>query len=705
MSVVNLREKSIHAKVVYYGPPLGGKTTSLRYIHGVMDPERRTNLISLNTDRDRTLFFDFLPINLGRIGDFTLKIQGFTVPGQVKYLLTRRYVLRGADAVVFVADSRVSERENNVTALRDLRENLAVNGLSYESIPLVLQYNKRDEPGPLELEEMDRLLNDRGIPRFETVATVGTGVFEAFAAAAGAMVERIGTEYRIGGGKDVSAAVESTLGRIHAAARAFEKSREADEPAAETPSFVVVEEGGGSDSNLSTEQLLERSLSTNMRVAELLTEVQEARSALEARVAEVEALYRLGSAAASSLDEDRVVATVVEGAAAALRVGHASILLRDEEDGAIRERGVHGFLYDPLVAGSSSPESGPGPLLTLLAAEEPLLVTEESPPGVLAAVRSREPAVRAAVAAPLRIRDETRGLLVVYYTGAGMDPGPAAVRFVGALAAGASVALENARLHGALERFNRELEAKVAERTHELEQALQELQQLDHLKEDFLSNMSHELMTPLAGIRSSAEILRTYPDMAAAEKGEFLQGIEHESERLTARLQDILDLSALDAGRVKYARAAVAPRELVQQALGRARPALEGRGVRVNFWPQTGLPKILCDARWMGRALDHLLDNAAKFSPVNGEVEVTVERDGAGVRISARDRGPGIRPEDRESLFRRFKQSGQVLTDKTPGIGAGLPLIRRIVEGHGGTMGIDGGPGRGTLVWVRLPVS
>ena len=207
MSVVNLREKSIHAKVVYYGPPLGGKTTSLKYIHRVMDPERRTNLISLNTDRDRTLFFDFLPINLGRIGDFTLKIQGFTVPGQVKYLLTRRYVLRGADAVVFVADSRATERESDLASLRDLRDNLALNGLSYDTIPLVIQYNKRDEAGLLDPEEMDRLLNDRGVPRFETVATVGTGVFEAFSAAAGAMVQRIGTQYRIGGAKDVAAAV------------------------------------------------------------------------------------------------------------------------------------------------------------------------------------------------------------------------------------------------------------------------------------------------------------------------------------------------------------------------------------------------------------------------------------------------------------------------------------------------------------------
>jgi signal transduction histidine kinase/signal recognition particle receptor subunit beta len=703
MSVVNLRDKTINAKVVYYGPPLGGKTTSLKWIHRVMDPERRTNLISLNTDRDRTLFFDFLPIGLGRIGDFTLKIQGFTVPGQVKYLLTRRYVLRGADAVVFVADSRVAEGAHNLASLKDLRENLAVNGLDYAAIPLVLEYNKRDEEPVAPVEAMDRDLNDRGVPRFETVATVGTGVFEAFAAVTTAMVERICTEYRIAGGKDVAAAVGASLGRIHASfLAAAPRAAPARAPGREGSSVVVLEErpGGAEDGT----DLLERALASNMRVAELLTQVQEARAEVESRMAELQALYRVGSAAAATLDEDRVVATVVEGAAAALGVEHASILVRDEEDGSLRERGVHGFLYDPLVAGGAGADGRP-PVLDLLASPDPVLVTAAGPPGVLDSIRAREPSVHAAVAAPLRVRDEARGLLVVYVARADREPGESEVRFLGTLAASASVALENARLHGALERFNRELEAKVAERTADLERALRELQQLDRLKEDFLSSMSHELMTPLAGVRSSAEILRTYPDMDPAERGEFLQGIEQEARRLTDRLQDILDLSALDAGRVKLSRTPVAPREFVQQALDRAGPAFRARGVKAGFWPQSALPKVLLDPRWADKALDHVLGNAAKFSPPKGEVDVTVERDGGGVRITVRDRGPGIPPEERESLFRRFKQIGQVLTDKTPGIGAGLPLARRILDLHGGSIALEGGPGKGTIVILRFPAS
>lgn len=701
MSVVNLREKTIHAKVVYYGPPLGGKTTSLKYVHRVMDPERRTQLISLNTEKDRTLFFDFLPINVGRIGEFTLRIQGFTVPGQVKYLLTRRYVLRGADAVVFVADSRKGERDGNLASLRDLRENLAINGLSFDTIPLVLEYNKRDEASAMPVAEMDRLLNARGVPRFETVATRGTGVFEAFSAVGAAMVRRICTEYRIEGGPAVAAAVESTLARVHEVAlESFEAGEFDGEGAAE----VVVGHGAASDDLPEPEELLERALATNMRVAELLTEVQEARAEAESRMAELSALHRVASAATSTLNEDRVVANVVEGAASALRVDNASILLRDEEDGALRERGVHGFLYDPLVAGGAG-AAGPGGILAVLRSGEPVRITEDGPPGLLESIRSREPSVRWAIAAPLRLAERVRGLLVAYFTGPGMPPGPSSARFLGALAASASVALENARLHGALEKLNRELEVKVAERTRELEAAVTELRQLDQLKEDFLSNMSHELMTPLSGIRSSAEILRTYPDMAPGERAEFLGGIEQEAVRLTQRLQDILDLSALDAGRSSIEVRPENFREMAQKAIERWRPALESRRLRLNFWPQTGLPRVLCDARWTMRALDHLLENSVKFSPEGAEVDVTLEGVPGGVRFSVRDRGPGIPAEEREALFRRFKQRGQVLTDKPPGLGAGLPLCRRIAERQGGAVGLEGGPGRGTVAWIRLPTA
>src|SRR5690349_15712782 len=150
-------------------------------------------------------------------------------------------------------------------------------------------------------------------------------------------------------------------------------------------------------------------------------------------------------------------------------------------------------------------------------------------------------------------------------------------------------------------------------------------------------------------------------------------------------------------------RVPAVPREIGQAAVDRTRAMAEARGVRVNFWPQSGVPRVLLDPRWMGRAVEHLLANAIKFSPADAEVDLTIDGDAGGVRVTVRDHGPGIPPGERESLFRRFKQMGQVLTDKTPGLGAGLPLARRIVEAQGGTLELGGGPGRGTIATIRIP--
>ncbi len=198
MSLIDIRERTINVKIVYYGTALSGKTTSLKHVHRVTDPEQRTELVSLNTQGDRTLFFDFLPIELGTVGGFKMKLQAFTVPGQVRYQLTRRYVLRGADAVIFVADSRPEVLDDNVVSLNSMQENLVANRFDPETIPFLLQYNKRDVPDPVPVERLSELLRFRDVPEFETVATRGDGVFEAFSALCCDLIERLAHEYPIG---------------------------------------------------------------------------------------------------------------------------------------------------------------------------------------------------------------------------------------------------------------------------------------------------------------------------------------------------------------------------------------------------------------------------------------------------------------------------------------------------------------------------
>lgn len=178
MPTYNYKARELIAKVVYYGPGRCGKTTNLQQIHARMRPETRSELLSVATETDRTIYFDLLPLNLGTISGMKFMVRLFTVPGQVYYSETRKLVLRGADGIVFVADSQEHMIDENRESLVDLKKNLAANGLDYATLPLVLQYNKRDLPRLIPTAELDATLNDRHLKGIEATATQGKGVLE-----------------------------------------------------------------------------------------------------------------------------------------------------------------------------------------------------------------------------------------------------------------------------------------------------------------------------------------------------------------------------------------------------------------------------------------------------------------------------------------------------------------------------------------------
>jgi len=178
MSFVNYHTKEINCKIVYYGPGLGGKTTNIQHVYQKTSGDNKGDIISLNTENERTLFFDFLPLDLGEIRGFKTRFHLYTVPGQVFYEASRKLILRGVDGVVFVADSQVERMEANLESLRGLEKNLLEQGYDIESIPIVMQWNKRDLPNISSKEDMSEKLNKWDFPEFEGVATTGSGVFE-----------------------------------------------------------------------------------------------------------------------------------------------------------------------------------------------------------------------------------------------------------------------------------------------------------------------------------------------------------------------------------------------------------------------------------------------------------------------------------------------------------------------------------------------
>jgi mutual gliding-motility protein MglA len=184
MSFINYSSREINCKIVYYGPGLCGKTTNLQYIYNKTNPDAKGKMISLATETERTLFFDFLPLSLGEIRGFKTRFHLYTVPGQVFYDASRKLILKGVDGVVYVGDSQMERTEANIESLENLRSNLMEQGYDLDKLPYVVQYNKRDLPNAVPLAELEEALNPTKVPYFEAVAPKGIGVFDTLKAVA-----------------------------------------------------------------------------------------------------------------------------------------------------------------------------------------------------------------------------------------------------------------------------------------------------------------------------------------------------------------------------------------------------------------------------------------------------------------------------------------------------------------------------------------
>src|SRR5436305_1788213 len=202
MVLFNYATKEITAKIVYYGPGLCGKTTNLQFIYDSLPSNNKSKMLSLSTKTDRTLFFDFLPLDLGKIRGMRTKLQLYTVPGQVYYNSTRQLVLKGADGIVFVADSQDFAIDANVESLQNLEDNLKRQGVRIREIPLVMQYNKRDLPNALPVADIDKDVNKLGAPRFESVATTGLGVEETLKGITQLVLAHLVKKYGLEGGAE-----------------------------------------------------------------------------------------------------------------------------------------------------------------------------------------------------------------------------------------------------------------------------------------------------------------------------------------------------------------------------------------------------------------------------------------------------------------------------------------------------------------------
>jgi len=709
--------RQVKLKIVYYGPALGGKTTCLQYIHRVTDPQRRTRLYTLNTASDRTLFFDLLGLDLGRIRGYRLTLQLFTVPGQVQYNTTRRAVLAGADGVVFVADSQRNQEKANLESFANLQENLKANGLDPATIPLVLQYNKRDLPDIFTRAEMDRLLNAKGYPAFETVATTGVGVMEAFAAITEATVLSVADRLGITAQAD---ALTRLVANVRAAMAPLVPAKP---PEVEAP--VVIRTAG--EGKLGAEELMAEAVRANTAMADLSSRLDHLAKQLARRVEQLKALLTFSQVLSQAREPDEVATAFFERFLVDMGVTAGSLLLCNAK-GELVEVLRRGLAAEPLMR--KTPQ-GLLPAQQLLEARQVFHANlRELLPGQTTEGWVEEASslgFASALAVPLVAQDREVGLITAYG-----EPGRGPfqeedLELAAIMGAVGAVAVANARAWHALEQLNRNLEAMVAARTAELSQALaksealaqelaetnrdleaayRKLAELDTLKGELLRRVAHELNTPVTALQTAGRILTRWEQIPKEKVASFVDIVVQESSRLAELIASALQAAALGLGEEQGPRVAVPIAELLRKALAPVKGEIADRQIKVTVKVAAGLETVSCYPEPLEAALSALLKNAVEFNKPQGSVVVTAMpvRKGSKslVEFRVEDTGIGISQEELPHVTEPFYQGGALLTGKPKGLGLGLAVAKKVAELHGGELEIQSQPGQGTTVVLRV---
>ena len=715
--------RQIKIKIVFYGPALGGKTTCLQHIHRVTDPQRRTKLYSLNTASDRTLFFDLLSLNLGRIRGYRLALQLYTVPGQVQYNATRRTVLAGADGVVFVADSQIDQREPNLTSLQNLWENLAANGLDRRQVPLVFLHNKRDLEPLQPLAEMEAALNPNNLPAFPSVAVTGDGVLEAFAVVGERTLAAVADKLGVGTNAQ---AIQRLQQQMRIALQPFVE-REDVGGVGQDVAVTIPSEAPDPTEPLNEEALVGEAVRANLAMTDLNARLDTVSRQLERKVRVLANISEFGQAVSNERDPANVLRLLITNTIRHLQVQGAAVMIIPSS-GQLREAVVHGFKRDPLL--STTDEAGEPVAIVLLNERQPRLLvgeidaTEES--FQLATVRNAN--FNSALVVPLTTQEKVVGLLTAYGDGDRANLDENDLQLANVLGSTAAMGYANAIAWRQLQDFNRGLEGQVAKRTSELRNALAEsrrladdlsekntlvedayrdLSALDQIKQELITRLSSELRTPVTSLVTAAKILERVKD-APAEKGErFIAIIRDEAEKLSEIIQSIFQASALATGSERPDRRSVPAEDLFRRVIAPLRDLARNRAVRLHILIPSGLDTVFCEAESTEAALRAVIKNAIEFSKGGGEVKLEVRRLMRGEEpwliLRVTDTGAGIPEQELPLVSEAFWQGGNVLTGKPRGVGLGLAIAKRVVEHHGGSLSISSVVAEGTEVRIELP--
>jgi signal transduction histidine kinase len=626
--------------------------------------------VSVNTKDDRTLFFDLLPFDLGSVLGYKVALKLYTVPGQVQYDATRRAVLAGADAVVFVADSDRARERDNRSAWDNLVQNMRAARLDPDVVPILTQLNKRDLPEAASQSVVESWLGlpaGRGLP---ATACEGQGVLETFLGASHAMLERLVARAEPHTRRSLDLGdLRKQLDASFAPYLARRRSGQAVSGAGSAATAPIV---------LGSSDHLENAAAASVALGARLVDEQGRAARLEREAESLRLLSDALRATGASFDREAIVHAALTASVTTLGAAGAALGTLDVR-GEVRLEGAAGDGLSGLIAHGEASAL----LARMLSAPTVSVVDDLS--AELPGGSTPPSGLRALAVVP--VERTPRASLVV----AMPDPDGAFtdldVRFLATLSGHLAVGLEKVRIHAELKSHRDRLEEVVAARTRSLRKAYDELKSVEVMKDRFLANVSHEMRSPLTAIIGAASILKDYtPDPAARE--EMTDGILRSAEALDRLVDGLLRVARLPAAD-ELAIGEATPAEIVADALRVA--GAEAR-TSVSFDPRVGPCPV--DAVRFATALGHLLDNALKFGPPAGAIELRVTpcvlaRPGgaiAGVAFAVLDRGPGLAEEDVERAFAPFEQGGDPMTGKPSGVGLGLYEARAIARRHGGTL-------------------
>lgn len=646
----NTRANEILLKLVYYGPGLSGKTTNLQALHAMCNEGSRGELFSVNTQEDRTLFFDLLPINLGYIYGNAIHLQVYTVPGQVQYDASRRVVLGGADGVVFVADSSEAKMQENVDSLSNLYHNLNANRLNIKQIPFVIQYNKRDLPDAMPVGVMNRRLNFRSVPFFESIAPKGIGVLDTFLSitkdTVGTTFKKYHLDKKI---KDFDEMLNLIETNIRSSMRELSVPEEA--PAAQ-PESTVLRHSNVSVADLApgkvadAQELLEDALKSNMETARLYSELKQSKDALEKKSEEVNQLYaQLERANQDNLKTRRYLEGLIQS------VGEAIISF--SHDGRIltwntAAEQIFGYARSEIVGHSIQqliPPHRAGELEQVVAQVGKGQILREVPTSRLRKDRSEFPAV--VTYAPIRGGDDR----VLAFSALTKDVGS-----------------------------QRELERRV--------ETLESGASLSRIMPPLFSELANRLSPIL--LQKSLLLEEVKDPQQAARFGKLLQAVDSAQNLLKPLLMVVAPSSP------RFERAQL--NRLIQETAKRVEGEAAASGVTLDFTYDPNLPEFGLDVEQVREGLANLLRSSIYASSHSAakRVRVGTRLSGGTIQIVSQDTGPAIPEPEKGHVFE--------LPNVTDAASLGLCVAASVVRAHGGKISVRSQEGVGNAFLLEFPM-